>query len=118
MAKIKKDRLLLTQGGEEIDIDYDNLRSAVLVLRSINHELRKRIINLLERYDQLTVTEIYIKLRIEQSVASQHLAILRKAGIVTSVRSGKFIYYGLDRERLAKVTKLIAGLAVNRKIED
>ena len=111
MAKLKKERIVLTQGEEEINIEYEDLRSAVLVLRAVNHELRRQIIDLLEREEKLTVTEIYIKLRIEQSVASQHLAILRKAGIVSPSRDGKFIYYRLEKERLAQIAELVTQLS-------
>ena len=48
----------------------------------------------------MTVTEIYVKLRLEQSVASQHLMILRKAGIVFTQREGKFIYYSINDKRV------------------
>ena len=88
-------------------IKYANLRSIVLTLRALNHDLRKKIIDLLLENDQMNVTDIYVKLRIEQSVASQHLAILRKAGIVNTNRTGKFIRYTLDHERLAIVSRLI-----------
>lgn len=111
MAKAKKERITLHKGEEEININYDNLRSAVLVLRAINHELRRQIISLLEDEVRMTVTDIYIKLRIEQSVASQHLAILRKAGIVSPFREGKFIYYSLEKERLSQIAQLVSDLA-------
>lgn len=111
MAKKKKERITLRKGEEEININYENLRSAVLVLRAINHELRRSIISLLEEEERMTVTEMYIKLRIEQSVASQHLAILRKAGIVEPFREGKFIYYSLEKERLSQIAQLVADLA-------
>lgn len=111
MAKHKKERIVLRQGDEEINISYDSLRSAVLVLRAINHELRRNIVNLLKNDDRMTVTQIYVKLRIEQSVASQHLAILRKAGIVRPHREGKFIYYSLEKERLAQIADLVSTLA-------
>lgn len=111
MAKSKKERIILNQGEEEINISYDNLRSAVLVLRAINHELRRSIIALLENEKQMTVTDIYIRLRIEQSVASQHLAILRKAGIVAPHRDGKYIYYSLEKDRIALIAELISNLS-------
>ena len=102
----------LTQGeGDDLRINYENLRGAVLTLRAVNHPLRQRVIEVLQAEEQLTVTEIYIRLRIEQSVASQHLAILRKAGIVRPKRDGKFIYYSLDQERFASITKLVTDLA-------
>ncbi|MFX5714280.1 metalloregulator ArsR/SmtB family transcription factor, partial [Acinetobacter baumannii] len=66
------------------------------MLRSINHKLRQQIIKLLDEHIKMTVTELYVKLRLEQSVASQHLAILRRAGIVSTSREGKFIYYAVN----------------------
>ena len=112
MARPKKQNLTITQGeSEQLRIDYANLRGAVLVLRSVNHPLRQRIIEVLKTEDKMTVTEIYIKLRIEQSVASQHLAILRKSGIVIPERAGKYIHYSLDQERLNNIVKLVSDLA-------
>ena len=81
------------------------------VLRAVNHKLRQRIIDLLEESQTMTVTDIYIKLRLEQSVASQHLAILRRAGVVLTERQGKFIYYSLDTDRLDQISKLVEDLA-------
>lgn len=69
------------------------------------------MIKLLEEYPQLTVTEIYIKMRLEQSIASQHLAILRRSGVVITKRSGKFIYYSLNQDRLNDIGRLIRELA-------
>jgi len=59
---------------------------------------------------KVTVTEIYVKLRLEQSVASQHLAILRRASIVTTIREGKFIYYAVDYNRLEQINKFVEQL--------
>jgi DNA-binding transcriptional ArsR family regulator len=60
----------------------------------------------------MTVTELYVKLRLEQSVASQHLAILRRSGVVITERHGKFIYYALDKERLNQISRLVEELTV------
>lgn len=98
-------------GKKDILLNYAELRKAVLVLRAVNHKLRQRIINLLEENNEMTVTDIYIKLRLEQSVASQHLAILRRAGVVSTERQGKYIYYSLDKERLKQINRLVEELA-------
>ena len=50
------------------------------------------------------------KLRLEQSVASQHLAILRRAGIVGTIREGKFIFYLVDYTRLEQVNQFVEQL--------
>jgi len=110
MRKQKTESVTLSQGEQDLQLDYVELRKAVLVLRAVNHKLRQRIIDLLEEHNQMTVTDIYIKLRLEQSVASQHLAILRRAGIVITERQGKFINYALNKERLAQISQLVEDL--------
>ncbi|MCB9043881.1 MAG: metalloregulator ArsR/SmtB family transcription factor [Chitinophagales bacterium] len=91
--------------------EYKILRKAALVLRALNHSLRQQIIEMLAEDTQLTVKQIYIKLRVEQSVASQHLSILRKAGVVFTNRDGKYIYYSLNRERLSEIIHLSTKIA-------
>ena len=102
----------LKNSQSEIKLIYPELRKIVLVLRAINHDLRKEIVRLLSIQDKMTVTQLYVKLRLEQSVASQHLAILRKAGIVTTIRDGKFIYYSLNQDRLEEINELAKELAI------
>lgn len=111
MRKQKNESIVLKKGKNNVQLDYAELRKAVLVLRAINHKLRQRIVDLLEESEHMTVTDIYIKLRLEQSVASQHLAILRRAGVVITERHGKFINYSLDKDRLAQISRLVEELA-------
>lgn len=111
MRKQKSESITLKKGKNNVQLDYAELRKAVLVLRAINHKLRQRIVDLLEEQEHMTVTDIYIKLRLEQSVASQHLAILRRAGVVITERQGKFINYSLDKDRLAQISRLVEELA-------
>ena len=94
-------------------LDFGSVQSAALTLRAINHKLRKQMIKLLDEHKKLPVTEIYTKLRLEQSVASQHLAILRNAGIVKTEKEGKFIHYSLNVDRLAEIADLSESLAQN-----
>ena len=91
----------------ELKIDVIQLKKAALILRAVNHKLRQQILKLIHQQEKMTVTEIYVKLRLEQSVASQHLAILRKAGFVSTLRDGKFIYYSVNHERLEQVHQFV-----------
>jgi DNA-binding transcriptional ArsR family regulator len=93
-----------------VNVDLYNLKKAAMVLRAINHKLRQQILKLIDESGKMTVTEIYVKLRLEQSVASQHLAILRKAGFVKTERDGKFIYYSVSTERLEELNKFVKEL--------
>ncbi len=111
MSEKKNETVILNSGSSDIQLNYTELRKAVLVLRAVNHKLRQNIIDLLEEHGRMTVTDIYIKLRLEQSVASQHLAILRRSGVVKTDREGKFIYYSLDKDRLNQISRLVEELA-------
>jgi DNA-binding transcriptional ArsR family regulator len=88
-------------------INYLSIKKAALVLRALNHKLRQQMIRLLEENRRMTVTELYVQLRLEQSVASQHLAILRRAGIVKAERDGKFIYYRINEERVLRINEFV-----------
>lgn len=112
-VKNSKGGLVLKKSSsrEQIEIDYGVLRRAVLTLRAINHAMRKQMILMMEEKQKLTVTEIYTKLNIEQSVASQHLALMRRAGVVVTQRQGKFIFYSVNNKRLGTINKLIQDLA-------
>ncbi len=88
---------------EEMIIDVNQLKKAAIVLRAINHKLRLQILKLIHTKQQIIVSDIYSKLRLEQSVTSQHLAILRRAGFVDTERDGKRIYYSVNYQRLQEV---------------
>ena len=93
-----------------LKVDLLNVKKASLVLRAINHKLRQQILKLIDEQGKITVTEIYVKLRLEQSVASQHLAIMRKAGFVNTERDGKFIYYTINTNRIEELNQFVESL--------
>ena len=102
--------IVLISGDDPIKVDFLHAKKAALILRSINHKLRQQIIKLLDEHTKMTVTELYVKLRLEQSVASQHLAILRRAGILSTSREGKFIFYAVNYKRLNEVVGFVKNL--------
>ena len=93
-----------------VNLDYQALKKAAMVLRALNHKLRQQLLKLIEEEKKITVTEIYVRLRLEQSVASQHLAILRKAGIVNTQRDGKFIFYTVNFKRIDEINHFVKEL--------
>ncbi len=95
---------------DQIKLDYVAVKTAAMTLRAINHKLRQQIVRLLEENKRMNVTDIYVKLRLEQSVASQHLAILRRANIVITERDGKFIHYALNHARIASIAQFVQDL--------
>lgn len=102
--------MLLNDEGAVIKVDFVSLKKGAMILRALNHKLRQQIVKLIDEKKKITVTEIYVHLRLEQSVASQHLAILRRAGIVRTDRDGKFIYYSVDAQRVGQIMKCVDDL--------
>jgi DNA-binding transcriptional ArsR family regulator len=87
----------------ELSIEHLQLKKAALILRAVNHKLRQQLLQLLHQHGRMTVTTLYQKLHLEQPVASQHLAILRKAGFAIAERNGKFIFYSVNYKRLQEL---------------
>ena len=106
--------VLNSHAGEDasVKVDFINLKKAAMILRALNHKLRQQIVRILDEHKRLTVTELYIHLRLEQSVASQHLAILRRAGIVKTERDGKYIHYTINPDRIGDIMKTVHLLLV------
>ncbi len=96
--------LALSNGDSFAQIDLVQTKKTAAILRAVNHKLRQTMLKLLNDNAKMTVTEMYVKLRIEQSVASQHLAILRRANIVLTKREGKFIFYSVNYARIVELS--------------
>jgi len=91
---------------QALDIQTFNLKKAALYFRAINHPLRQKMLQLLHKKERMPVTDVYVKLKLEQSVASQHLAILRRARLVQTERESKQIFYSVNYEQLHELHKI------------
>jgi DNA-binding transcriptional ArsR family regulator len=100
----------LTENYKRPLADVYNIRKASLILRAINHKLRQATIDVIYEHKRITVTELYAILKIEQSVASQHLAVLRRAEVLNTERDGKFIYYSINFSRLEEINEFVRKL--------
>jgi DNA-binding transcriptional ArsR family regulator len=85
------------------DLQPEKLNLAANMLKAIAHPLRIAILNLLENGEKLSVTEIHIKLGIDQASASHHLGILKDKGILLSKREGKNTFYILKHPDLSSI---------------
>lgn len=89
-----------------LKINTPLFRKAAKNLKAVAHPLRQRILNHVNEHKETIVTDLYKKLGLEQSVASQHLKWLREAGVVTTRRNGKQINYSVNHRRLAELETL------------
>ena len=86
------------------------LKKGEFILRALNHKLRQQIIKLIHENGEVNVTDIYLGLNLEQTVVSQHLSILRKAGFVNTRREGKQVFYTVNYDKIELVQNNIATL--------
>jgi len=89
-----------------LPLDTALLSKGKNTFRAINHSLRQQIIELIHENGKMIVTDIYVKLRLEQPVASQHLAILRRELFLNTERQGKRIFYSVNYPRINQVYEL------------
>lgn len=91
---------------EKINFNQEVLDKASELLRAVSHQLRLSIIRLLDQKGEINVNQIYTSLRLEQSITSQHLKVLRTSEVVITRREGKMIYYSLNYPKLELVQKI------------
>ena len=88
-------------------INVEKLNESSEILRALAHPLRMQILDFIDKNDKINVNKIYNTLKLEQSITSQHLRILRMAGIVKTNRDGKFIHYSIDYSKVSNAVKAI-----------
>lgn len=91
----------------KVTINNEKLQISSEILRALAHPLRMRILEFIDKHKTINVNKIYNTLKLEQSITSQHLRILRLAGIVITSREGKFIHYSIDYSKVANVLKSV-----------
>ena len=79
------------------------------LFRTLGHPVRVRVLELLHERP-MPVRELIADLDIEASSLSQQLAVLRRAGLVTSSRSGTSVVYAVNTHHIADL------LAAGRQI--
>lgn len=80
------------------------------------HPIRVQLMAILARASEdVCVCDLEGALPVKQPTVSYHLKLLRQAGLVRGERRGPWVYYALDRERLATLeSRLRAHIATWR----
>jgi len=84
------------------------------MFKVLSVETRVRMIRLLGSRP-LCVNALAGQLGITPAAVSQHLRVLRDAGIVSGVKKGFFVHYRLNKETLARWRKLAGDLLGEKK---
>ncbi len=74
----------------------------------LSDPVRRHILELLADFGQLSASNISQRFEISQPAVSQHLKVLRQAGLVKVQRVAQFRLYQLQTRRLQELTEWIA----------
>jgi DNA-binding transcriptional ArsR family regulator len=77
------------------------MKESAELFKLLSVDKRIEIIELLKK-EPMSVNALADALGITQSAVSQHLRVLRSAGLVKDERQGYWIYYSLNRDTLEK----------------
>ena len=94
----------ILQGLEGPDADEELAKLA----KAIGHPARVRILRMLSRKEARVCSQIVDELPLAQSTVSEHLRILKDAGLVRSSQDGPRIGYCINYETLRKLKALVA----------
>jgi ArsR family transcriptional regulator, arsenate/arsenite/antimonite-responsive transcriptional repressor len=70
--------------------------------KALSHPARIAILELLADADTCICAEITDSLPLAQATVSQHLKVLREAGLIKARESGQSVFYCLNREALVQ----------------
>lgn len=86
------------------------------LLKALAHPRRLEIIQLL-RDQELPVTDIHTMLDLPQANISQHLMVLREAGIVVCRRDGKQMYYSVADQNIVRACDVLREVLIDKHIQ-
>jgi DNA-binding transcriptional ArsR family regulator len=90
---------------EPADESFYEIKAKVISV--LANPKRLQIIELLGTSER-TVTELSAILEIAQATTSQHLAVMRKSGVVETRKDGNFVYYRLADQKIAEACAVMS----------
>lgn len=96
-----------------IEVDLADLaahaQEAEVLLKGLSNSNRLMVLCALSE-GELSVTELNERVPLSQSALSQHLATLRRGGMVATRRESQTIYYRLDDPKVSVIIEALHGM--------
>jgi len=89
---------------------------AARMLKSVAHPVRIEIINYLIGKKRLTVNDLKDRLKITQSMTSQHLAVLKNVGILDCEKQANACYYFIRNKNILKLLDYVERCAKDHQV--
>ncbi|HZW86414.1 MAG TPA: metalloregulator ArsR/SmtB family transcription factor [Gallionella sp.] len=92
-------------GKKLIDCEAD-IQQTAKAIKAMAHPLRLKILCMLAD-QEISVQELVERVGTSQSNISQHLAILRDKGVLTTRKQANFVFYRINDHRTLKLVALM-----------
>ncbi len=79
-------------------------------IKSLASESRMQILLLFTSAGELTVNEISERVNLGQSTTSEHLAILKRAGVLSARKENRQVFYTANRDKILEVLDILSTL--------
>lgn len=93
-----------------ISADKTVEQEVAVLAKALGHPARVRIMRLLLAHDACYCGQLVDELSLAQATVSQHLKVLKDAGLIVGEIEGPRICYCASRERLAELHELVGGV--------
>lgn len=95
------------------------MKHADLIFKALGDPLRVRIVEFLRHpdaqccsfQDKVCACDVERLLGLSQPTISHHMKLLVQAGLVVAEKTGRWVYYRIDREAFAQAATYLAGFA-------
>jgi ArsR family transcriptional regulator, arsenate/arsenite/antimonite-responsive transcriptional repressor len=85
-------------------------QEVAVLAKALGHPARVRIMRLLLAHDACYCGQLVDELALAQATVSQHLKVLKEAGLIVGEIDGLRTCYCASRERLAELHELVGGI--------
>jgi DNA-binding transcriptional ArsR family regulator len=92
------------------------IQEASMLFRAFNHEIRRKIVELVFNTPGVTIGEICNHFEIEQDILSQHIAILKACKVITTKRQLNLVKYYINIKKINNVNLAIDALEDKKEI--
>ena len=90
-----------------MEVFLDTIEKIAEVYKALSDPTRLKLVRLLTESNFLCVNALTKKLGVSQSAVSQHLRVLRQAGLVQFERRGYHVHYALDQTAMKQFQAMV-----------
>jgi ArsR family transcriptional regulator len=94
----------------EVELDAETDEALASLAKALAHPVRVQIVRILARTEGCVCGDLVEQLPLAQSTVSQHLKVLKDAGLIRGTIDGPRVCYCIDPEGLRRLRVLVGGL--------